>query len=235
MTMQDGWQVFPMQPDLDIEISPAPEPAAPPVQQQVEALWAAAVAQNPQLYNGRIFCADVIEADRIIGHWSDYRPAFAQMKDPNLYPTLKLRPLAVNGLFHAADGIVLGRRKRRSLYLGAWRQSVPSGSVEARAGDEASIDLHAQILVEIEEELGLTADLVKSQRCLLACEHELTHIVDIGIELHCSLPFSEIEHIWRERGNDEYEALERMDDIERILNAPDVVPTTKAMLKMVHA
>lgn len=204
-------------------------PELPPeIESRVASHWNAALAKHPTLYNGRVFCADVIEADIIRGHWSEYRRVLAQMREPDLYGADSLRPLAVVGLFRTTDGIVIGQRSEQSLYLPGYWQGAPAGNVESRAG-EAQIDLAAQLMAECFEELGVAETECQIESCLLACEHPQTHIVDVGMKITTMLDFEALKERCSRLGNAEYQTL--------MLIRPDtplpalLVPTLSAMLE----
>ena len=74
---------------------------------EIDRLWAEAQARTGgKLFNGRVFCADVITPRLICGHWSEYRREVAQIARHDLYPVLGQRSLAVGGVVRCADGIV---------------------------------------------------------------------------------------------------------------------------------
>lgn len=198
------------------------------IETRVTSHWDAALAEHPGLYNGRVFCADVIGHDVISGHWSEYRRVLAQMREPELYGADTLRPLAVVGLLRTTDGIVIGQRSEESIYLPGYWQGAPAGNVESRDG-EAEIDLAAQLLAECQEELGLTDTDCQVGGCLLACEHPQTHIVDVGMGITTTLNFAALQERCHRLGNAEYQALRL---IQPDTQLPErLVPTLSAMLE----
>ncbi len=198
------------------------------IETRVASHWDAALGEHPGLYNGRVFCADVIGHDVISGHWSEYRRVLAQMREPGLYGADTLRPLAVVGLLRTTDGIVIGQRSEESIYLPGYWQGTPAGNVESRDG-EAEIDLAAQLLAECQEELGLTKADCQVGGCLLACEHPQTHIVDVGMDITTTLDFEALQERCHRLGNAEYQALRL---IQPDTQLPErLVPTLSAMLE----
>lgn len=172
---------------------------------EVAEVWAAERRLHPSLFNGRVFCADVVTAARITGHWTEYRRVLAQMRRPELFEQLRIRALAVNGLLECADGLVLGRRQAAAIYLpGCW-QAAPAGNVEAR--DDDRLDLVEQLQAELTEELGLSAAEVEILRPVCAIEHAGTRIVDVGFLMRTMLDFEAIVARHAAAGNGEYEAL----------------------------
>ncbi|MBS1076211.1 hypothetical protein JK217_00370 [Gluconobacter kondonii] len=225
---RSAWPVTPLAPQVAVRIARPMPDLSPAIESRVASHWNAALAKHPTLYNGRVFCADVINAEIISGHWSEYRRVLAQMREPDLYGTYFLRPLAVVGLFRTTDGIVIGQRSEHSLYLPGYWQGAPAGNVESRDG-EAQIDLAAQLMAECLEELGVSEAECQIGRCLLACEHPQTHIVDAGMEIATELDFEALQERCSRLGNAEYQTL--------MLIRPDtplpspLVPTLAAMLE----
>lgn len=156
---------------------------------------------------------------------------FAQMRHPELFARLKLRPLAVTGFFRCASGLIIGRRSSDMPYLGGFWQSVPAGSVEAREALH-SVDLRQQLLHEVEEELGVSASDVTVGRALLACEHAGTHIIDVGFEIRTTLSFDGIDRQWRQHGNSEYDRLQYVALPLEASATHELLPTTLEMARV---
>src|SRR6185436_11596806 len=92
---------------------------------------------------------------------SDYRSFLAQLREPSLYPALQVRTLAVSALVAVGTKVALGKR---ALHVtqdpGKW-ELVPSGGITPdalRVGGERAA--HEQVLLELEEELGLPRSAV---------------------------------------------------------------------------
>ena len=205
MDVVAGWRSIPVAADLRIRTHGADAPMPAWVAASVASIWDEERRRRPALFNGRVFCADTIGHDEIVGHWTEYRRVLAQVRQPSLFEALGIRSLAVNGLITCADGLVLGRRSADAVYLPGYWQAAPAGSVEAEPGDEP--DLDRQVLVELREELGLTPADVTAMRPVLAIEHADTRIVDVGFLLETHRTFREIERLHRAAGNTEYDDL----------------------------
>ena len=183
------------------------------LEQVVEELWQRACARMARgraggLFNGRVFSADSISGTLITGHITEYRRTVAQFEDPALFEQLGLRPLAVCGVLRCADGVVIGRRHVDAIYQAGMWQLPPAGSVDASSiGDDGNVDLEQQILTELQEELGLTADTVDAVQPLCALEHAATHVTDIGLALGTSLDTAAVLAAHRVSGNTEYDPL----------------------------
>lgn len=204
MTPDPGWTAMVLRPDVAVVVAGVMPELPDSLAAEVDAIWNAEQRRHPSLFNGRVFCADDVAANRITGHWTEYRRLLAQVRQPLLFHR-PLRALAVNGLLECPDGLVFGRRSATALHLpGCW-QAAPAGSVEARQGDD--VDLADQLYAELVEELGLGAGDIDFARPVVAMEHAGTHIVDVGFLLRTPLSFATIETLHREAGNREYEAL----------------------------
>jgi len=224
-----NWTLTTLSPDIAVTCHEPPTVTDPVLEQGIEAIWQETRQKHPGLYNGRVFCLSDLTENTLPGFWCEYRWVLAQMRSPELAAQLRLRSLAVTALLICPEGVVLGRRNPKSLYLPGYWQGVPAGSVEARPGDE-TIDLKAQLLAELEEEIGLR-EAVSISGPFLACEHDTTHIVDLGFAIRTSLGFAAIETAWRARANDEYDALECHPWHEIAPLTSRVLPTTRALLE----
>ena len=180
---------------------------------EVEALWRVACARVAAggagaLFNGRVFSADTFAPDAITGHLTEFRRIVAQMERPSLFDALEIRPLAVCGVVRCADGVVFGRRHPGAIYQADMWQLPPAGSVDAHAvGADGVVALDRQLLAELQEELGLSADDVDSLVPLCVVEHPDSHVSDLGIALRSRLDGAAIRAAHAKRGNGEYPTL----------------------------
>ena len=79
--------------------------------------------------------------------------------------------------------------------------------MEARARDEDAVDLRAQLVAELAEELGMPAGSAGGFRPLAAVEHPGSHVVDVGMTLVTDWTATRIAEAHRRSGNAEYEQL----------------------------
>jgi hypothetical protein len=179
----------------------------------VEALWRGAAQRVADggagaLFNGRVFTADCITSTEITGHFTEFRRLVAQMEQPALFAALGLRPLAVCGVVRCADGVPFGRRHQAAIYQGGMWQLPPAGSVDPSAvSAEDTVDLRAQVLTELTEELGIRPDQVETPRLLCAVEHPGSHVTDIGIALVTALSGAQLVQAHNAHANAEYASL----------------------------
>ncbi len=209
----DGFVVHELSAEVEVRIVRTMPALLPDAEMAVERLWQAACQRMAaggagRLFNGRIFSADAISRDRVIGHLTEFRRAVAQMECPDLFEALGVRPLAVCGVLRCADGVVVGRRHADAIYQAGMWQLPPAGSVDAGAVDpDGRVDLRRQLLGELREELGLAAEDVGEPRPLCIVEHSDSHVSDLGLAISTHLDAVAVLAAQRERGNGEYQAL----------------------------
>ena len=181
---------------------PALDPA---IDARVEAHWQRAQAGR-SLFNGRVFCVTGRAVSVLSGHWTEYRRVVAQMAEPGLFDTLRIRSLAVCGVLCCPGGVVVGRREATSLYqAGLWQLS-PAGSVDDGAAIPGGADWRQAILAELLEELGLPPASVGALTPFCLVQHP-AGVLDLGIRVDTDLDAAEIMSRHRSNGNGEYEAL----------------------------
>jgi hypothetical protein len=107
------------------------------------------------------------------------------------------------------DGVVFGRRPAGAVYQAGEWQLPPAGSVDMGAArPEGKVDLVAQLLTELEEELGLPAASVYDFRPLSLVEHSGSHVLDLGIAMRTDWTAARIRAAHAQGGNGEYDPLE---------------------------
>ena len=229
-----AWQATTLSPDLRVDVVPRPEIRDAAALDAVERIWTEACRERPSLFNGRVFSADHVSSGCIVGHWTDYKFGFAQIRQPALFSSLGIRAVAVNGVVRCPDGIVFGRRDGGAVYQPGMWQCPPAGSIERR-DEVARVDLRAQLAAEFEEELGLPASEITAVRPLSAVEHPDTHVIDVGLAIETSRPGAEIIAAQGgASGRDEYETIVivPIERLESQLEAwgDDVVPPARSFL-----
>jgi hypothetical protein len=207
----DGFVVHEVAPNIVVRIGRAMPDLPAAADREVERLWQAAsrrVAAGGagQMFNGRVFSADVITPQLVTGHLTEYRRVVAQMERPDLFAELGVRSFAVCGVLRCAGGVVVGRRHRAANYQAGMWQLAPAGSVDAGAVTGAgTVDLRRQLFGELREELGLPADAVDGPRPLCIVEHPGSHVADLGLALASRLSAEAVLAAHRAGGNAEYD------------------------------
>ena len=103
---------------------------------------------------------------------------------------------------------MVGRRHHAAIYQAGMWQLPPAGSVDAGAvGADGVVDLRRQLLSELQEELGLSADTVSEPRPLCIVEHPGSHVSDLGLALVTNLSAEAVLAAHRASGNAEYEEM----------------------------
>ena len=200
-----SWPTLDVLPGIQARIVRAMPQLSPALDATVERHWHAA-GQRHALFDGQVFSADRYASDRIEGHWTRYRRVVAAMDDPALAGPLQVRSLAVCGVLCCPDGVVLGRRCAGSVYQPGLWQCPPAGSVDHGAALDDGADLHAALLAELQEELGLDAGTVDAIRPLCLVQHP-TGVLDLGMQVMTRLPGAAVLAAHRAHGNREYDAL----------------------------
>ncbi len=232
-----AWQATTLSPDLRIDVVERPARPDAAALREVDRLWDEARRANPALFNGRVFSADHVAAGCIVGHWTEYRFGYAQIRRPSLYDALGVRPVAVNGVVRCPEGIVFGRRDANAVYQAGLWQCPPAGSIESRAGADR-VDLAAQLAFELEEELGLAGTEIRSLRPLSAVEHPGSHVLDIGVSVETGVAAADIvARQRRARGCAEYDEIVvvPVDQVGRRIDewAESLVPPARFFLALV--
>jgi hypothetical protein len=209
----DGFVVHELDPAVQVRVvRPMPDLDAS-LDATVEQLWHQAARRVAEggagtLFNGRVFSADRITQTEITGHITEFRRIVAQMEQPALFAALGLRPLAVCGVLRCTDGVPFGRRHPAAVYQPGMWQLPPAGSVDPRAiAADGTVDLAAQVLCELTEELGITPDHVARPRPLCVVEHPGSHVSDVGIALVTALTGAQVLDAHRTHANTEYDPL----------------------------
>jgi 8-oxo-dGTP pyrophosphatase MutT (NUDIX family) len=204
-----GWTVFGIAPTLGVIAARDMPALSPALDAEVERLWMIAQARTGNtLFNGRVFTADDIAVDALQGHWTEFRRVVAQMERPDLYDALRLRPTATGGVLICAAGMVFGRRPAGAIYQPGMWQLPPAGSIDPSAcRADGSVDVIGNVLMELEEEIGLRRAAISRTQLLCLVEHAGSHVLDLGIAIWTSLDADGIRTAHAEHGNREYEDL----------------------------
>ena len=204
-----AWKVHELAPAARFRVvrDMAPLPAA--LDTEVSRLWdEAQLRTGGKLFNGQVFSADVITPHLVCGHWTEFRRIVAQMHRADLVHLIGARPLSVGGVIHGPDGVIFGRRPQGAIYQAGEWQLPPAGSVDPGAlREDGRIDIVAQLLTELHEELGMAPDTVHAPQPLCIVEHGESHVLDLGIGLATSLSAAEILAAHAQGGNTEYDPI----------------------------
>lgn len=226
----NGVKTYNLDTNFQLEIgSPWEVPAE--MMEHVEDIWRLEKeSRGDGLTDGRIFHLSEHHRDYLRIQPARYRYLVARRRAPELVETgLNIRPVGVAGILLCKDGLVLGRRGESvATDAGLWESS-PAGGLSLP-------DPKAQVLVELEEELGLSASqLVSVEACGLVEDQE-SGVFDIVFRLQTSASFLEVQDSQSRLGTDEYSELTVIKPLEIGAfiekRANQVLPTLVPMLRV---
>ncbi|WP_374655724.1 UDP-2,4-diacetamido-2,4,6-trideoxy-beta-L-altropyranose hydrolase [Dongia sp.] len=194
--------------------------------------------RGANLFDGEIVSVVSINDSSIVGRRSDYRWLLAQSRDASIFKWSQIRPLAVTGLLLCRDGIVIGHRSKTVYQFPGMGELAPSGSVDMTTLDSDSrINLQQQLMLELREEIGITADEVIDVRPLAVVSDTDSQVFDVCFTVRTSKDWAEITQIFEKNGSAEYERVELLplNCVQEYLlaNQQTLTPLTLALLQMV--
>ncbi len=201
--------VHDLSPNVEVLVGSGAAAAAPGVEKAVTAAWKAERGKRRDLFDGTLFSVERFSTGRIFGRFVPYRYLIAQRARPELFESLRVRPLAVSGLLACAEGVVFGRRGADLTDTpGIW-ELVPSGGVDSKAADSSGrVDLRRQIATELAEEVGLGTGDLASAEFFCAIEDSVSQTIDIGIAMTSPLTADAVRARHAGCKNREYDAIE---------------------------
>jgi hypothetical protein len=172
------------------------------VEAEIERMWNAEQSRRGEaLFNGKILSA-------MEGSIVEYRHLIAQRANPELFHELNVRPVAVSGLSECGAGVLFGRRAKSVTEAAGLWELCPSGGLDvSEAVVGGDVDYRAQILIELREEIGVSADAASKVAPFGMVEDSVTHVIDIGIAISISMSPNEITTAHRNFATKEYEEL----------------------------
>lgn len=210
-------------------IQSAPLSLASELQEEIQKIWSDAVAIRPKLFNGIIYILTDHRDDALYIAESEYKLSFALQKNSNIFSGLSINLLAVTGLLFCKDGLILGRRSRTVTSQNGLWEPAPAGSLSC-------LDPRAQVLEELEEELGITGDKITKIECKGLITDLSTNIADIIFELKTDQNFDSIKSRIERHKNDEYDAIccVKTSDLKKFLseNQGNFIPILPEALKL---
>jgi hypothetical protein len=182
------------------------------IERQIESIWIAENAKR-KIFNGGILSVDSFSESVIQVSISNYKYYLAQTLNKYLFEVLKIRSLAVSGVVSLGSKVVFGKRgKDLTQDPNKW-ELIPSGAVTAELSPSD------QLVLELEEELGVAAEQVKEVRPFILIEDVESKVIDIGFEVELksegrlarSEEYSEI--LWIEKNKTRKFCDDRVDQI----------------------
>lgn len=168
-------------------------PFSKAIEQLVSEIWEQEKAKRPHLFDGEIFTIESISPQRATGRFVPYRYFIAQLNRPDLFAELHLQVLAVSGALFSPEGIVFGLRDKTLTQQGGFWELVPSGGIDRHSlMASGHLDVIKQLMVELEEEVGLASQDITSTEISCLIHDTERHVLDIGVKIETSRPISEI-------------------------------------------
>jgi hypothetical protein len=195
--------------ELDIVIVAAPKVPSDLLLRRVDEIWQREkAARGDQLTNSAIFAVTRCDARRLEGHFVEYKWFLAQLRDAELFADLDIHCLAVSGLVETDAGFVFGlRNTATSQDQGRW-ELVPSGGIDRSSETEdGRVSYQRQLIIELQEELGLAASEIAPPEPFLLIEDSETHVIDIGQHVRSLVPGKALLQSFETRTNQEYDKL----------------------------
>lgn len=158
------------------------------IENQIEMLWQKeSVKKGKQLFNGFIVSVVRMNDSKLVLRRAEYRHFVAQRLEPNLYAHLKIQPLAVSGLMFSGQKLIFGKRAEFvNQDPGCW-ELVPSGGVTPDLIEKYEEKaFHEQLMLEMEEELGIKRSQVSSLNATAVIEDTIAHVFDVVISAQMS-------------------------------------------------
>lgn len=158
---------------------------------EIEIVWEREqTMRKTKLFNGKILNLATIEEDEhkkelvLRCHPIEYKHYLAE----RLGIDLGITPLGVSGIVFYFDNssrmFLLGKRSKNVTQYPEYDEFIPSGSIEINeANSLETFDFTNQLVVELKEELGISADRIKKKNPFCLIFDEIDHVYDIGIEI----------------------------------------------------
>jgi hypothetical protein len=193
----------------DIRISIVRDVFRPPqeIEDVVNLIWENAIAKHSFLLtNSKVLHFIERVNNSIIVQVCEYKYFFAQTKQPTLFASLNITILAVSGITICRNGIVVGKRSTNLLQDPGYWELTPSGSISA---PDLSLNLVSdyardQVIVELEEELGIKSREIESISLVGSIMDTDANVFDLLFVITTTITRRELYSRFTHTANDEY-------------------------------
>ena len=231
-------EITPVGPELEVhEVSPAPAEIEldQNTVERVDDIWAREVqSRGEQLFNGSMLCFAGRDGDTLLGRFVEYKHYLAQKREPTLRDKLNITPLAVSGLICFDDLVVFGRRSSDVTAYPGFYELMPSGGLteECRTGS-TRLDYRGQILRELEDEVGLPQEVVRSIEPFALVFDPADNVYDVCMEITLDTARETLERSCGHTGEYRQKVLVASSELPSFLlrHAGSTVPTSLAILE----
>ena len=146
--------------------------------------------RNIKLFNGSILNLAIIEQQTPVNrlilqcHSVEYKHYLAQRSGIDLGIT----PLGVSGIVFYQENnskiFYVGKRSKTVTQYPGFYEFIPSGSIDTKnLVPDQPVDYSKQLTIELEEELGVPVEYIKSHNVFSLIFDEIDRVYDIGIEI----------------------------------------------------
>ncbi len=176
----------------------------------VDEIWERKISEkNGKLFNGQIFCVEKRDGNLIWGSFQEYKLLIAQYERPELYEELQITSLAVTGLLHWGDRILLGHRNSYVAQNQDQWELAPAGGLDPDAlNSNGDIEPLNTLLAEAKEELDIELELgpfPPTPRLII--ESPTDHVIDIVYFVDMNSRQIDLLERIDQVSNDEYDRL----------------------------
>ncbi|MBS4168288.1 hypothetical protein [Parachlamydia sp. AcF125] len=185
------------------------------------------------IFNGKIFNVLACNQRTLRGQFVEYKTYLAKLRNSALSPFLPLRILGVTGITEWRNKILIGKRSKNvTLYPGHY-EFAPAGGIGLEALRGNQLDLKKQILLELEEEVGIGAHSVDGINPWILAHNEEggDYQIYLKIKLKAESSFAEISP------NPEYASCQWVEKDQLraffLKEACPVVPLTYTLLQQI--
>lgn len=183
--------------DLTLTLDAPARRLDPAARQRLDQHWGRLAAANPRLFDGPILSA--VDIDPASARLHCRRATYRELVAPPDVHTGVMQ-VSVTGLTTAQDSqgrecVLLARRSPQTRIYGSMWELAPSGGVDPppRHASDASetmtgLDVWAQLLAELEEELGVSHTSLVTSDPICLCTDRLARSIDIVLPIRLDSP-----------------------------------------------
>ncbi len=225
---------------MRVEVVGAPPPLSPSVRDSVSRLWESAKQANPSITDGRVLCyrdhvilAGAVTVRCFVTRYSRF---VARLADPTL--EISADPLGVCGAIRDRNGWTLvGRRGKATTEYSGHFEFVPAGSVTPPSARNGRIDFVAQLMLELEEEVGIGREFVTGVTPVALILDPEDRVYNVFCDIGFGGDLRAFERAAGWRGTDEYDDVRAIpwDRVEDFIRNERCVPSMRLGLSLISA
>lgn len=167
--MTEKTKTFPLDADFRVRVTgwrSTPEEAT---QRQIDEHWELEQAKrNGTMFNNPILILDAVTAREVTGSFVDYKTFLGYRSHPEWGE--RLCPVGVSGFMLFGGKVLFGQRSDWVMQYPGGFELVPGGCIDGDFVADEAVDWRAQLLQEMEEEVGIGEGAVEEIRPLAAIQ-----------------------------------------------------------------